>query len=242
MQPLEPLHFSQLKHIAKSPLHYRHELLSQRPDKRHFRLGRAIDCLLTGRKDGLVVYSGDRRGKAWKDFAAANQGVEIITKAEEPSVLGMADAISNHQDALLLLVGERQLKFQWEIAGRRCEGTPDCFTPRRVVDLKSTRCADPRRFKWDARKLGYHAQLSWYGNGLAAAGLSKPTEHIIIAVESDAPFPVVVFELTETDLELGTKLWRGWFETLRTCEESDEFPGYAVGRVPLDLPAFLEEE
>lgn len=240
---LAPLHFSQLKHIAKSPQHFRHELDNARQDKRHFRLGRALDCLITGRSGGIVVYDGERRGKKWAEFSAAqSQDAEIITAAELPSVEGMANAIRGHQDALMLLVGERQHTFQWDIAGRRCEGTPDCFTPRRVVDLKSTRCADPKRFKWDARKLGYHAQLSWYGNGLAAAGLSKPTEHFIVAVESEAPFPVVVFELTATDMELGTRCWRAWFETLRVCEESGDWPGYSVGRVPLDLPEFLEEE
>ncbi len=243
---LAPLHFSQLKHIGRSPLHYLHALTKPWADKRHFRIGRAVDMIHTGDTSKLVVYPGERRGKKWADFRdqpGRPVGTEIITEAERPDVYGMADALGKNADAMMLLRGERQRTFKWSIAGRECEGTPDCFTSRRVVDLKSTRCADPRKFKWDARKLGYHAQIAWYGNGLGASGLATQLdEHIIVAVESEEPYPVVIYELTPSDLELGTKLWRGWFETLRTCEESDYWPGYADGRVKLDLPVFMEEE
>lgn len=237
MPDLAPLHFSQLKHIARSPLHFKHALSTSRKDKRHFRIGRAVDMLHTGNTEKLIIYPGERRGKKWADFEAAQPAdAEIITESEKLDIYGMAGALHKRTDALDLLQGDRQRMFQWSIAGRPCEGTPDCFTWRRVTDLKSTRNADPRRFKWDARKLGYHAQLSWYAHGLRAAKLAEPTECYIVAVESEAPYPVVVYQLTPDDLERGAKLWRGWFETLRTCEESDHWPGYTEGIVPLDLP------
>lgn len=242
MSPFPPLHFSQLKHIAKSPLHYKHALSTAWKDKRHFRIGRAVDMLHTGNTEKLVIYPGERRGKKWADFEKAQSpDAEIITEAEKVDIYGMAGALHRHAAALELLQGERQRTFQWDIAGRQCEGTPDCFTPVRVVDLKSTRCADPRRFRWDVRKLGYHAQLSWYANGLRAAGLAQPEEHYIVAVESEAPYPVVVYRLSPTDLEQGTQLWRGWFETLRICEEANIWPGYSEATVALDLPVPEEE-
>lgn len=136
-----------------------------------------------------------------------------------------------------LLTGDRQQVTRWAMNGRSCQGTPDVFLRNRVVELKSTRSANPDWFQYDARKLAYHAQLAWYANGLVQAGRIDPNPKLfIVAVESTAPYPVTIFELTPQAVEAGNKLWRLWFERLLVCEASNTWPAYTEAVVPFDVP------
>jgi len=105
-----------------------------------------------------------------------------------------------------------------------------------LADLKTCRSAHPDWFQWDARKMGYHAQLDWYGNGLERRGEGRPMRSFLVAVENTPPHVVTIFEATERALLEGRKLWSLWFERLRVCEDSNEWPGYSQGAVPFDTP------
>ncbi len=145
-------------------------------------------------------------------------------------------ALQERQDALDLLDGVRQQTIRWKIAGRDCEGTPDSFNDVRITELKTCRTADPDRFVWDARRLGYAAQLDWYAEGLLQSGRARPSSAYIVAVESTPPHPVTVFCLTDRALDQGARTWRLWFERLRACEESNAWPPYAEAAVLFDVP------
>ncbi len=232
--PRPPVRFSNLKYIAQSPMHYAHHNAVGREETRSLRLGTALDAGVFG--GDVLVYPGERRGKAWKEYEAANTGTTIITAKEEPLVSGMARALLSRPDALELLRGERQKTITWSIAGRECQGTPDAFTDERIADLKTTRTAHPDRFQYEARRFAYVAQLSWYISGLEIAGYPRPRRAFIVAVESAPPHPVTIFELTERAVEQGHRTWRLWFEQLRACEESNAWPPYSECAVPLDVP------
>lgn len=236
---IDPIHFSQLKAMGQSALHYKHRLENAMAETKALRLGRAVDALLFG-TCGVVGFDGQRRGKEWAAFAQANAAAICLNKTEHDQVMGMAGAIERHGEAMALLsTGERQKLIEWQFSGRACAGTPDVFTDGRIVELKTCRSSDPRRFVWDARRLGHHAQLSWYMEGLLQSGRARPHTAFIVAVESLAPHPVTVFVLTDRALDQGMRAWRIWFEQLRVCEESDAWPPYVEQAVPFDLP---EEE
>lgn len=232
---LSPVHFSDLKRMAQSPLHYAHGLEHRREETKALRLGRAVDALCFG-TCGVVGYDGQRRGKEWAAFAAANAGSICLNKTEHEQALGMSDALERHSEALDLLSGERQKLIEWEISGRACAGTPDAFTDGRIAELKTCRTAHPDRFVWDARRLAYHAQLAWYLDGLIHSGRARPSTAYIVAVESSAPHPVTVFCLTDRALDQGARTWRLWFERLRACEESNAWPPYVESAVLFDVP------
>lgn len=217
---LHPLRFSQLKRIGQSPLHYVHALAFPPAQTRAMRIGSALDAL---------VYQG---------ISVDNVREMVKSEAERECVCGMFEALVSHGDAWELLhCGQTQRKIAWEIDGRACSGTPDVFDATRLVDLKSARSVHPGKFPWDARRLSYHAQLAWYQSGLRATGLSTAQDLLLVTVENVAPHPVTVFELTPSAILQGEKQWRLWFETLRSCERSDEWPGYTQSRVPFDVPA-----
>lgn len=234
-----PVHFSLLKSMGSSPLHYKHAVENQREETLALRLGRAVDAMLFG-TCGVVGYDGQRRGEEWRAFAAANAGSICLNKTEFAQVQGMSDALErNHEAMRLLSPGERQRTLRWKIAGRECEGTPDVFSKTNLVELKTCRSSHPQKFVWDGRRMGYHAQLAWYREALLQCGLASPVFIHIVAVESKAPHPVTVFELTDRALDEGNRTWRLWFERLRASEESNAWPPYAEGIVPFDVP---EEE
>lgn len=230
-----PLHFSQLKAMATSPLHYHHALQVAREDTKSLRMGRAVDAILFG-TCGVVDFNGQRRGKEWLAFAEANAGAICLNATEAAQVRGMARALEAHRDAMFLLSGTRQKTIRWKFAGRECEGTPDSFYPTILADLKTDMSTHPDRFQWRGRRFAYHAQLVWYAEGLVQCGLAKPETLCIVAVESKAPHPVTVFELTERAKDEGARTWRLWFERLRVCEESNTWPAYTESRVPFDVP------
>lgn len=220
---MDPVHFSTLKRIAQSPMHYRYALAHPPSDTPSFRFGRLVHGLVLGGHEPLV-YDGDRRGKAWADFKAAHEGADIVTADEMARARAAADAVLSHREAARLLDGcETEVAIDWQIGERACAGRVDALHPSRVVELKTASTADPERLMRAARHYGYHAQLSWYAHG---AGLVAP-EAYIIAVESAAPHAVSVLRLTPRTLDEGARIWRLWIERLLACEAADEWPGYA---------------
>lgn len=233
---MQPLRFSHLKHISQSAAHYRHRLSAPEKRKAVYEKGTALHSYLLGDEDSVVVYPARRAGKAWDAFEANHSHQTILIESESRDVIGMRDSIRRHEQAMDLLRGTREQTLQWRIGERDCAGTPDVRTARRVVELKSAKTTQPDRFIREGLRFGYHAQLAWYLDGVASSGLGTPEEAWIVAVESSPPYPVTVFRLTDRAIEQGRRLCRLWFERLRVCEESNEWPAYVQGDFAFDVP------
>ncbi len=237
---MEPLRFSTLKWMAKSPAHCRYAMDHPTPPTAAMRLGSMAHAILLG-KNAPVVYPGPvRRGKEYEAFKAQFPIDETIyLESEVSDARAIARSIMDHGEACKLLLGRREETVLWDFAGRPCRGTPDALNVREsvLVDLKTTVDASPERFPWQALKLGYHSQLAWYLDGLAAAGIANLDRCIIVAAENRPPYAVTTYQLTPRALDFGRKIYRGWLEQFLVCERSNEWPGYVLGM--LDAP---EEE
>ena len=235
---LEPVRFSRLKRLGKSPAHY----ACPQEDSAALRKGGGLHAYLLGQRHTIAVYEDgkrDGRSKAFQAFQAANEGKRILIPSELAPVEGMRAAIEMHPRAMALLGGIQEQTITWDLGGRACQGTPDVVHVRAdgsktLVELKTTRSSAPELFKWDAKRLAYHAQMDWYSHGLESTIRYQPgpvTEHFIVAVESAPPHPVTVLRVCPSMLERGRRQWRLWFETLRVCEASRRFPGYVEADV-----------
>ena len=235
---LPRLHFSQLKHMAQSPAHYRYAVDHSPPQSAAFRLGSAVDALLIGEGERVLCCSARKGTKDHVKFIESVRVDEpiILTPAEFDKACSMADAVGAHRQAMDLLKGERQRTVEWSWLGRECEGTPDVFTLEHLVDLKTGRSSHPEKFQSAARWYGYHAQIAWYRRALIECGFGTPASYWIVAVESAPPFPVTVFRLTDNALEQGERACRAWLERLLVCESSDCWPAYTDAVVPFDVP------
>jgi hypothetical protein len=242
-EPIDPrtvrVRHSRLKEMGRSPLHYYHSVQDDRPDTLSLRLGRGAHGLAFGLP--VVVWPGRRAGKAWEAFEAERTaaGCVILNEREHHEAQSVADALRRHRVASDLLFGGQVVHehtIHWEWMGRACQSTPDALRPSALIDLKTTRSAEPGKFARDAMWMGYHAQLAFYRHGLAQAGLDVPPGTFIVAVESKAPHAVTVLRLTDRALLAGEKLIRLWFERLLQCEAANHWPAYTDAIEPFDVP------
>lgn len=231
MQTTEPLRFSRLKLMGKSPAHY----AAYVPEPTGaMETGSAADRLLLGGK--VLAYPGPvRRGKDYEAFAAAHPDALIVTQKEGEIAYGIAEAVTNCPDAVRLLTGIRQETMFWDFNGRPCRGTPDVRGDGFLTDLKTGETSDPRFFPFKVRRFAYHAQMSFYETGVALAKLPPVRESYIVAVEQAPPHVVTVYRLTAATIELGARLWRLWLEQLQVCEAAGAFPPYSQSIVDLEL-------
>lgn len=227
---MRPVRWSELKHIRRSPAHYRYACEKGVTETSAMRVGAYVHQLVLGGIRKFRVYDGVRRGSSWEMFQAANETATILTLAEWAQATEIARAVHECEAAVRILDGIRERTIEWEVAGRFCIGTPDVAGESFVADLKVTNDASPSRFPWHARRQGWLGQLEWYANGLGGVA-----EAFLVAVESKPPYPVVVYMLTEAARDVGQRQWRSYFETLRVCEEADSWPGYSQGIAVLDV-------
>jgi hypothetical protein len=231
---LDPVRFSRLKLMAKSAAHYAAGFGGETGPMRK---GSALHAYLLGGSEKVVVFRDGIRNKKsqkWIDFQLEHQGKHILIPSELAVVEGMRRSVEKHQRAMDLLDdGVQETRITWDLGGRACAGTPDVVKPmkdgKRLVELKSCDTSAPDLFKVKGRRMGYPAQVAWYGDGLERCLQYKPgkvVETYVVAVESTAPYPVTVFHLGSI-LAVGRKQYRIWFEALRNCEQSNEFPAYA---------------
>ena len=230
-----PIHISRLKRIALSAAHYRAGFTGE--ESYAMERGTATHTLVfeTGRIHAWPE-GKQRRGKEYDAFVADHPRDQVLTYSEGQKALAMAEAVRRCPEAMRLLDGQRETLREWSIGKRACAGTPDVVGRDYVTELKTCATSHPDRFMWQAMKLGYHAQLAWYMDGLMLAGQAGVELGYIVAVESTAPFPVTVFQLTARAIEQGRRMYRTWWERLMVCEETNEWPPYAQGVVALDVP------
>jgi hypothetical protein len=233
MSALEPLRFSILKQMAKSPAHAKWALDHEAPDTPSMRIGRLAHSVFLG-KNVPTVFDGTRRGKEWTSFKEAHEGEDIVTVEEFERAGAMASSLHSHSEARHLLMGQRERTVLFDFAGRPCRATPDVFSDLHLTELKTTSDASPMRFPFTATRLAYHAQLTWQKDGLKAAGAADPKELSIVAIETKAPYAVAVFRLTERAEDFGRRQYIVWLEEFLNCERSNHWGSYLPG--VLDAP------
>ncbi|HUU96837.1 MAG TPA: PD-(D/E)XK nuclease-like domain-containing protein [Phycisphaerae bacterium] len=241
------VNWSALKYMRESPLEYRYRL-THRDDKPAWVLGRATHAALYEPDvfaDHYVVYPGPvRRGKAWDAFKAEHDGDEILTAAERTEAAMIADAVRSNPNAARYIDGgyvEQRITWTDAITGLACKGRTDEVNGR-VIDLKTTRNIDARRFAADVARFGYHCQAAFYQDGLEANGVTGLDSPVLIAVQNQAPYDVAVYELPDVVVEQGRAEYRRLLEQVLRCTEHNEWPGVAPDTVQLTLPAWAVEE
>lgn len=234
----KPVRFRHLVAMGRSPLHCLAAF--QEPDDRgslSMRLGAGAHGMLLDKP--VVAYPGKvRRGKEYDAFVAAHPRAVILNAREHAKATAISRAVRSHAEAAALLLAPdvtRERELHWSWMGRRCVSTPDAFGRGAVVELKTTRCAQPDRFVRDGTFRAYHAQLSWYSEALRSLDVALHSAYVV-AVESEAPHAVTVLKLTGRALEAGARLVRAWWERLRVCEDCGEWPQYTSCVADFDVP------
>ncbi len=234
------LRFSTIKHFASSPAHFAYWHGREMEPSAALRIGTAVHAAVLGGAP-VVRYDGTRRGKAWDDFEASHPGATILTATEYDTAQACRNAIWYNGEAFKhcgLGIGINERLIEWDFNGVPFRSTPDRYygpsDAATLVELKTTRSAQPAKFLRDATSRHYHAQLGVYRAALASVGVTV-AKALIVAVETVPPYNVTVLELTDRALDVGYRTACGWLEQYKVCEASGEWPGYVQGPVTFDI-------
>jgi len=238
------VHFSRLKKIEESPLHY----LANPPY-----LGKAGEigslghmALLEPEKfaSEVVVFDGDKRKKEWKEFKAANEGRHVVGAKDHLAASSMAASVRSHKAMSRYFDGARfEVPIFWTHRfGVACKSRLDWVTDEVLIDPKTSgKKIGPRKFGFQCADLFYYGQMAFYHDAIKAID-GRDRKVILLAIEQNSPHDVIPYVLSEDDLQAGRAKYESWLSTLLTCERDDYWPGQCPGEMPLDLPGYVFDE
>lgn len=273
MQPqqyeaLDAVNWSTLKWMRMSPMAYKAALSAARKDTDPMRLGRmahaavydppALSRIVSmprfhgGMKDDTAIAKGYEGGKGMKaEWEAAHAGldVEVVPQEVRDASLAICNSIWRDNTAGPLVAGGRsEMAFTWEdpVTGIQCKGRCDGVklgASSALVELKTSRIIEPRRFCREAIRMGYLSQVAFYVDGLAHNEVFVDEVRFVVA-QNEEPWDVVVYEpLTDEALEYGRSVYRDCLEKLKQCLEADDWPGIGGGKaVSFELPSYLTDK
>ena len=254
---------SGLSRILRSPAHYRAYVELDQPDTAAFRLGRAVHMSVLQpelfadhfaqepdiSEGEFASYANPRSTKLYKELRAALEatGKDILTLPEWDAVQGMTAAVLAHPRAHTLIrctgAAELSVLFDDPTTGVRCKARMDWHTPSTaggaIVDLKTTPNASPGEFERTIYRYGYHRQGALYLRAAREAGL--PARHfVIIAVEKEPPYGVILYRLTDEAIRLGEVQIDAALALYRRCKETGDWPGYTTDVVDIGVPKWAD--
>lgn len=151
---------------------------------------------------------------------------ELLEIADYAKVRAMAQAtLTNHGAYLRDL--KTEVSLIWDLNGVPCKARLDgiCQEKRRIVELKSTFCAEPRVFTWDCKKWSYALQMAFQGIAVSHVLGWTPVEYIILACESAPPYGTSVHRISLAwiaELEAKIMDYVGEYQLIK----DNVFPGY----------------
>ncbi len=249
---IDAVNWSTLKEMQKSPKHYQHRLATTREDTPAMALGRAVHTAVFEPDRFLMEYAlfkGPRRaGKDWDAFKDAHDGQTILKIDDYKRCLAIRDAVRGHRVAASYLadgLAEQTITWTDKETGLKCKGRYDWYSRSKgapgsrgtLVDLKTTRDVSAYRFAAQVARLGYHAQLAFYADGLSEQA-GHDVRVVIIAVESEEPYDVAVYHLDVDVLYAGREEYRDLLAKVRGCRELGAWPGRFTEEQSLELPAW----
>lgn len=216
--------------------------------KAEFDFGHAAHKLVLGVGADVDVIEADdwrtKDAKAQRDESRTAGRIPIL-RDDWDRANAMADAIRQHPIAGRLLDPDRgrpEASLVWpdgDVWRRaRFDFLPEPKAGQRLVlvDYKTAKSADPRKFAKSAADYGYHQQDPWYRDAaVALLGVEDPA-FVFVVQEVQPPCIVTVCELDPYDVRGGRVLNRQAIETYRACRDAGRWPGYSDEVELIELP------
>lgn len=246
--------------VLKSAKHYQSWLTEEPKDSNEMTIGSAIHCLvlephLFDKQYVVCLEAEDKRSKEYKKAVEENPGKIILTGSQYETITNAATSIAKHlaenPDFQALLDNEaiREKAFFWTDpdTGVLCKVKPDILTKWGViVDIKSTRDASFDSFQKSIVDFGYFISAPFYLDGIKQAieqsgdpvlkQIKLPSSFLLIAVETSAPYDVVVYYLDQNTIEIGRSLYKKALKTYAECQKTGQWPGFSKTFTEIGLP------
>lgn len=236
--------------LAESPADYRERLANPRPSTPAQALGTLVHLALLEPdrwEDSVAIAPKvNRRTKAgkaqWAAWLERSAGKIVATQDDRDATCRIIEAVDRDPAARSLIAtdGESELSIWWEVDGTLCKARVDRLRHDGfLVDVKTASDANPKRWRDEAHRYGYHRQAAHYLDGLRSVATLGETPAPIgwawLVVQTSAPWHVVVVVPSEQWLDIGRADRDRLLDVYRACEASGEWPGHA-GVHHLDAP------
>lgn len=237
----EGLSGSALKHLARSPMHYKQGVDNPIEPTEAMSFGTLVHLMVLEPdkfdEQYIVMPEGMiRRGKEYDALLAEAGDRELIKAKDYETALAMKEAVYAHPMASKILrniTAQIEHEVLWEEDGVACKGKLDVWLEdlNIVVDYKSCVDASPDEFKWVVKDSGYTLQLAHY-QAAKKKGELLPSA-VIIAQEKTAPYAVCVYEIGQVHLDYAHTKRKELLQVYKTCMETGEWGGYSKEIVTL---------
>ena len=240
-----------LKDMLRSPLHcWARHLDPERPQSTPtpaMQLGSAVHTAVLEPErwdqDYAVAPRCDRRTKAgketWAEFQASAGGRVVLTEDQAELVSRVAAATAEHPSAREMLeVGDAETSIFYDHpCGELVKVRPDWWARGQyLLDLKTTRNAGPG-FARQIAQLNYHMQAAFYVDVVEAVrGETLPWYWL--AVETEPPYAVGVYQADAEMLSRGRELYRQALSLYAVCRQTGQWPGYSEKAQVIRLPGW----
>jgi hypothetical protein len=181
----------------------------------------------------VLIEAGDYRSMKAREArdAARAAGKVPLLPYQLDIVRAIAGSIRAHPIAGAAFAGgEAEVTLTWQDpdTGIPCKARPD-YLPKHgswLVDLKTAASANPRAWRDQAYRLGYHARAAWYLDGAETVLGRAPEEYWFVIVEKEPPYLVSVITLDEQALHWGRLANRKACELYHRSAAANDWPGY----------------
>lgn len=217
-----------------------------KPDAPHFQFGKDVESHLKSRGDKgtltiapteVLTANGQKRGKKWEEFKAANDGARIVTEKEHDELYGSLDTILQnvleHRFAKALLYAsdvEWSVRYAWSDGDLDLKCEIDILRAETcaVVDVKTAKDIAPKRFAQAVVDFGYDVQAAHYLDAVAREHSGEVFRYYWVVIRNSAPFDVAVYQMSNEVLGYGQERLEEYKTWFRHCRDSDVWrsPGH----------------
>ena len=177
-------------------------------------------------KENHFIPKIDRRTKAGKEQYAEEmknaEGKKVFDEEQHQLIKTIVENVKNDDLAKKYILGECEYSHYLEHNGIKVRVRPDCINrvANFISDVKTCQSNTPKAFRSDVYKRAYHLQAAFYMDML------NIKEFRFIAIETNAPYSVQVYTLSEDMIDQGRAAYQQALADWQLYIETGVITGY----------------
>lgn len=191
--------------------------------------GKSIDEMVCEIPREVLNADGHKKGAAWKAFAAANAGKDLLKAEEIDKATAAVKAVLDHPilGKWMSVESKREWSCYWQDdeTGLELRCRPDWIIERPdavyVFDFKFVNDSVPQEFRRSIER-GLWLQDRMYSDGLFQH-FRKPLIFQFAVIDSDAPHTVSIQAIDDDAKTLGDSAYHRTLRQLRLCRDSGNY-------------------
>lgn len=264
------LRASDLKHLRKSPAHWRAYQNAPKETTDALEFGKLFHSAIERPEEFLATYVVEpvfegrtKKGELTTSLACTEvkqarakwysdlkPNALVVRSSWKDELLGMLDSVNKHRLLKNLLkngVRETSLWVEDPETGVTLKCRPDFISEKGyMVDIKTTRDASAAFFRNQVFSTKYDGdpfyilQAAHYSHCARLSKVCRGDMFVFVAIEKEPPYAVMVYTLDEGQMGPGEQ-WRAHLTKLYAeCDASGKWPGYPEEAVSMLAPEWVE--